>query len=199
MKIALPSDAMVVLVGIAGSGKSTFARAHFAPTEILSSDAFRAVVADDEADQSASGDAFALLHAALALRLRRARLAVVDATNVEEWGRRQLLDIANRARRPSVAIVLDIAVGICLERLTSRSVRPVPPHAVRRQQRDLRRSLAGLLDEGFSAVYAIGSPEVAATVQVERIAPADAAHDEMSRRNHARRDDARSSNRHRNA
>ncbi|TMB52315.1 MAG: hypothetical protein E6J50_02435 [Chloroflexi bacterium] len=83
MKIALPSDAMVVLVGIAGSGKSTFARAHFAPTEILSSDAFRAVVADDEADQSASGDAFALLHAALALRLRRARLAVVDATNVE--------------------------------------------------------------------------------------------------------------------
>ena len=199
MKIALPSDAMVVLVGIAGSGKSTFARAHFAPTEILSSDAFRAVVADDEADQSASGDAFALLHAALALRLRRARLAVVDATNVEEWGRRQLLDIANRARRPSVAIVLDIAVGICLERLTSRSVHPVPPHAVRRQQRDLRRSLAGLLDEGFSAVYAIGSPEVAATVQVERIAPADAAHDEMSRRNHARRDDARSSNRHRNA
>ena len=159
MKIALPSDAMVVLVGIAGSGKSTFARAHFAPTEILSSDAFRAVVADDEADQAASEDAFALLHIALALRLRRARLSVVDATNVEEWGRRQLLDIANRTQRPSVAIVLDIPVAVCLARLTSRAIRPVPPHAVRRQQRDLRRSLSGLLDEGFSAVYAIGSPE----------------------------------------
>jgi predicted kinase len=103
--IVVPADAMVVLVGIAGSGKSTFAQAHFAPTEVLSSDAFRAVVADDEADQSASEDAFALLHAALEARLKRGRLAVVDATNVEEWGRRQLLDIAkatcvgHRARR----------------------------------------------------------------------------------------------------
>jgi len=190
---------MVVLVGIAGSGKSTFARAHFAPTEILSSDAFRAVVADDEADQSASQDAFALLHAALDLRLRRARLAVVDATNVERWGRGQLLDIANRAQRPSVAIVLDIRVAICLQRIASRGVRPVPPHAVRRQQRELHRSLAGLMDEGFSAVYAIDAPEDVAAVEVERLAPIRAAHNEMSRRNRARRDDARSSNRHRNA
>ena len=107
MTILLPDDAMVVLIGIAGSGKSTFAQAQFAPTEILSSDEFRGVVADDESDQSASADAFALLHAALRLRLRRGRLTVVDATNVEEWGRRQLLDIAGQERRAAVAIVLD--------------------------------------------------------------------------------------------
>jgi protein phosphatase len=190
---------MVVLVGIAGSGKSTFAQAHFAPTEILSSDAFRAMVADDEADQAASEDAFALLHLALRLRLRRGRVAAVDATNVEEWGRRQLLDIASRERRPAVAIVLDLPLEVCLARIAGRATRPVPAHAVRRQQRELDRSLGGLQGEGFSAVHVIGSPEAVAAVQVERGPRAGAAGNAMSRRNRARRDDARSSNRHRNA
>jgi len=149
LKIALPPDAMVVIVGIAGSGKSTFAGARFAPTEILSSDAFRAMVADDEADQSASVDAFAMLHAALRFRLRRGRLSVLDATNVEEWSRRELLDIAARERRPAVAIVLDLSMEVCLKRLSRRGVRPVPAHAVRRQQRELHRSLPTLAQEGF--------------------------------------------------
>ncbi len=196
--IVVPADAMVVLVGIAGSGKSTFALAHFAPTEILSSDVFRAIVADDEADQSASEAAFALLHAALEARLARGRLSVVDATNVEEWGRRQLLEIAHRRTRPAVAIVLDLPVEVCLARLGLRVRRPVPPHAVRRQHRELRRWLPTLGDEGFESVSVIGSEEGvdAATIQRARRLSADSA---MSRRNRARHDDARSSDRHRNA
>jgi protein phosphatase len=197
--IVLPADAMVVLVGIAGSGKSTFAQAHFAPTEVLSSDSFRAIAADDEADQSASEDAFALLHAALDVRLKRGRLAVVDATNVEEWGRRQLLDIADQRRRPAVAIVLDLPVEACLERLAQRGHRRVPPHAVRRQHRELRRSLPALADEGFAAVYVIESAEAANASRIERARRSPAADNAMSRRNRARHDDARSSNRHRNA
>jgi len=197
--IVLPADAMVVLVGIAGSGKSTFAQAHFTPTQVLSSDAFRAMAADDEADQGASEDAFALLHSALDVRLKRGRLSVVDATNVEDWGRRQLLDIADRRRRPSVAVVLELPIEVCLERLDHRGVRPVPPHAVRRQHRELRRSLPTLADEGFAAVYVIESAEAAQATKIERTPRASAADKEMSRRNRARRDDARSSNRHRNA
>ena len=199
MKIALPPDAMVVIVGIAGSGKSTFAGARFAPTEILSSDAFRAMVADDEADQSASVDAFAMLHAALRFRLRRGRLSVVDATNVEEWSRRELLDIAARERRPAVAIVLDLSIEVCLHRLSRRGVRPVPAHAVRRQQRELHRSLPTLAQEGFRAVYAIESAADADAARIERAPRGSAGHNAMSRRNRARRDDARASNRHRNA
>lgn len=197
--IVVPADAMVVLIGIAGSGKSTFAQAHFAPTEVLSSDSFRAMAADDEADQSASEDAFALLHAALDIRLKRGRLALVDATNVEEWGRRQLLDIADRRRRPAVAIVLDIPLEVCLERLRGRGHRPVPPRAVQRQLRELRRSLPALADEGFAAVHVMESAEAAEAARIERAPRAHAADNAMSRRNRVRHDDARSSNRHRNA
>ena len=50
----VPELSLVVLVGVTGSGKSTFARAHFKPTEVISSDFCRGLVADDENDQSAA-------------------------------------------------------------------------------------------------------------------------------------------------
>src|SRR5271168_5404166 len=62
MKITVPKLSLVVLIGPSGSGKSTFARKHFLPTEILSSDACRALVSDEENDQAVTKDAFAVLH-----------------------------------------------------------------------------------------------------------------------------------------
>ena len=53
-ELAIPDLSLVVLVGVSGSGKSTFARQHFKPTEIISSDFCRGLVADDENDQSAT-------------------------------------------------------------------------------------------------------------------------------------------------
>ena len=46
MRITIPVLSLVVLIGASGSGKSIFARTHFLPTETLSSDACRALVAD---------------------------------------------------------------------------------------------------------------------------------------------------------
>ena len=53
-ELSIPELSLVVLVGVTGSGKSTFARAHFTPTEVISSDFCRGLVADDENDQSAT-------------------------------------------------------------------------------------------------------------------------------------------------
>jgi predicted kinase len=154
--IPVPGDAMVVLIGIAGSGKSTLATRLFGATQVLSSDAFRAMVSDSERDQSASDDAFELLHAALGMRLRRGRLTVVDATNVEAWARGQLLDVAARFARQSVAVVLDVPVEVCASRIAGgRGNRPVPLAALRRQHRELQRSLRGLGAEGFDAVHVL--------------------------------------------
>ncbi len=124
--LVLPDPSLVVLIGAAGSGKSTFAARHFAPDEILSSDALRAAISGDAADQSVNKAAFRALHAALDRRLRTGRLTVVDATNVTREARRALLDRAAAAGIPAVAIVLDLAPDLVLARNAARPDRVVP-------------------------------------------------------------------------
>ena len=101
MRITVPEFSLVLLIGASGSGKSTFARRHFKPTEIVSSDVCRGLVADDENDQKATPEAFALVHAILDLRLKTRRLTVVDATSVRADDRAGLLEVARRWRKMS--------------------------------------------------------------------------------------------------
>jgi protein phosphatase len=158
---------MVVLVGPSGAGKSTFARHHFAPTQVLSSDAFRGMVSDDPKDQAATDGAFELLHAALALRLARGRLTVVDATNVEGFARDHLLAQARRHRRPAVAIVFDLPLPICLERAAARTDHPVPAAAVRRHHARMHASLDRLAAEGFESIVVLSSVDQVDAFRVE--------------------------------
>lgn len=167
MIISLPDDALVLLIGPSGAGKTTFAAHHFLPTEVLSSDAMRAMVADDPHDQGATDAAFELLHAALALRLARRRLTVVDATNVEHWARQQPLAIARRLRRPSVAIVLDLPLDVCLAHNAARET-PRRATSVRRQHRSLRDSIGFLPGEGYAAVWMLGSEDEVSQVRIDR-------------------------------
>jgi predicted kinase len=166
--VRLPADALVLLVGIAASGKSTFARRHFAPTEVLSSDGLRALITDDPSAQGATDDAFDLLHRILAMRLRRGRLTVVDATNVEEWARAELLAVARRHRRPAVAIVLDLPLEEALRRNLERPAPRPPAAALRRQHRWLRSSVSALPGEGFDAVHVLASVAELESVSIER-------------------------------
>jgi protein phosphatase len=168
MTITLPADAMVVLIGVAASGKSTFARRHFAPTEVLSSDELRARITDDPHAQAATDDAFELLHRLLAMRLRRGRLTVVDATNVESWARAELLAVARRHRRPAVAIVLDLPLDVVLARNAARPKPRPPDRAVRRQSRWLNDAQAEMEREGFAAIHRLQSPEEVDAVEMLR-------------------------------
>ncbi|MCV0402747.1 MAG: AAA family ATPase [Chloroflexi bacterium] len=166
--IALPSDALCLLVGISASGKTTFAREHFAATEVLSSDALRGMITDDPTAQEATDDAFDLLHRLLAMRLRRGRLTVVDATNVEPWARERLLAVARRHRRPAIAIVLEVPLAVALERNATRSAPRPPPAALRRQHRWLSESLAELDGEGYDAVFRLQGADEISSARVER-------------------------------
>ena len=166
--ITLAPDALVLVIGASGSGKSTFVARHFAPGQILSSDAMRAIVADDPADQSATADAFEVLHLVLARRLNRGHLTVVDATNVQDWARTPLLDAARRFRRPVVGVVLALPLEICLARNAARKDGRVPAAAVRRQDGWLRAGLATLTAEGFDDLHIIQTPEALDAVSIRR-------------------------------
>ncbi|MEU3746356.1 MULTISPECIES: polynucleotide kinase-phosphatase [Streptomyces] len=151
---------LVVLVGATGSGKSTFARRHFKPTEIVSSDFCRGLVADDENDQSASKDAFDVLHYIAGKRLAAGRLTVVDATNVQPEARRQLVRLAREHDVLPIAIVLDLPEEVCRTRNAGRPDRAdMPAHVIQRHRRELRRSLRGLEREGFRKVHVLRSVE----------------------------------------
>ncbi len=168
MKINVPELSLVVLMGASGSGKSTFARQHFLETEILSSDYFRGVVADDESDQSASKDAFEVLHFILAKRLAAGRLTIIDATNVQREARKPLLALAKKYHFFAVAIALNLPESLCHKRNQSRPNRQVGAHVVRNHVQGLKRSLSGLRQEGFSHVYTLNSLEEIAAVEIER-------------------------------
>lgn len=157
-RLVIPARGLVLLVGASGAGKTTFASRHFLSTEVLSSDGFRAMVGDDASDQSATAAAFDLLARVLALRLRRGRLSVVDATNVNPGDRRGWLRLATVARRPTVAVVLDLPEAVCRERNARREGRVVDDAVIRRQLDAVRRTLADpgrLLAEGYAAVHVL--------------------------------------------
>jgi predicted kinase len=148
----LPHDAIVLLVGPSGAGKSTWAAGHTPSGTIVSSDALRALVAGDASDQSASADAFRILHAIVRARARRGLLTVVDATNLTAGARRTLLRLAAAAGRPAVAILFDVSLDTCLERNRSRPDRRVPEAVVRRQHDRLADARRRIGDEGYAAV-----------------------------------------------
>ncbi|MFC9862077.1 MULTISPECIES: polynucleotide kinase-phosphatase [unclassified Streptomyces] len=158
---------LVVLIGPSGSGKSTFARKHFKPTEIISSDFCRGLVADDENDQSASRDAFEVLHFIAGKRLAAGRLTVVDATSVQPESRKQLVRLAREHDVLPIAIVLDLPEEVCVARNAARPDRAdMPRHVIQRHRRELRRSLRGLEREGFRKVHILRSEEEAEHAEV---------------------------------
>ncbi|MFD7529235.1 polynucleotide kinase-phosphatase [Streptomyces sp. NPDC059849] len=158
---------LVVLIGASGSGKSTFARKHFKPTEIVSSDFCRGLVADDENDQSASRDAFDVLHYIVGKRLAAGRLTVVDATSVQSESRRQLVQLARSHDVLPIAIVLDLPEEVCIARNAGRPDRAgMPRHVIQRHRRELRRSLRGLEREGFRKVHILRTEEEADQAEV---------------------------------
>ncbi|MEV6738478.1 polynucleotide kinase-phosphatase [Streptomyces sp. NPDC051104] len=162
---------LVVLIGASGSGKSTFARRHFKPTEVISSDFCRGLVSDDENDQGATRDAFDVLHYIAGKRLAAGRRTVVDATSVQQDARRQLIDLAKQYDVLPIAIVLDVPEAVCADRNAARADRAdMPRRVIQRHTRELRRSLRHLEREGFRKVHVLrGVEEVEnATVVTEK-------------------------------
>ena len=168
MTITIPELSLIALVGPTGSGKSTFARKHFKPTEIISSDYCRGLVSDDENSQTATADAFDVVYFIARKRLAAAKLTVIDATNVQPEARKPIVALAREYHCLPVAVVLNLPEKLCHERNHGRPDRDFGPHVARQQAQSLRRSLRHLKDEGFRHVFVLSTPEEVEAAQVER-------------------------------
>ncbi len=169
MNIKIPRLSLVVLIGPSGSAKSTFARRHFKPTEVISSDTCRGLVSDDENDQTVTKEAFEVLRFIAGKRLALGRLTVIDATNVQPEARKPLVELARQYHCLPVAVVLDMPERICQDRNAGRTDRDFGPHVIRNQKSQLHRSLRGLKREGFRYVYVMENSEEVEAAVVERM------------------------------
>lgn len=168
-ELKIPELSLVVLIGISGSGKSSFAKKHFKETEVLSSDKCRGIVSDDENSQSSTDDAFDVLYYIARKRLKNGLLTVVDATNVQEEARKPLVQLAKDFHCLPVAIVLDVPEKVCEERNKLRADRNFGKHVIRQQRVQLRRSIKRLKGEGFRHIFVLDSvEEIESIVTIKR-------------------------------
>ena len=123
MEIKLPELSYVALIGASSAGKSTFAKKHFLPSEVISSDYCRALVSDDENSMDATDDAFDVLNYIAAKRLKRGKLTVIDATNVQPHARQPIVALARQYHCLPVAIVLDLPLNTLKARHADRTDR----------------------------------------------------------------------------
>ncbi|MBP2476371.1 polynucleotide kinase-phosphatase [Crossiella equi] len=165
----LPDKSLVLLIGVSGSGKSSFAAKHFKPTQVLSSDFFRGLVSDDGNNQGATAAAFDALNHVAGLRLKAGLLTVVDATNVQQASRASLIKLAREHHVLPVAIVLDLPESVCLARNAQRPDRAFGADVIGRQASQLRRSRKHLAREGLKRVHVLHSQDEvdAASIVVE--------------------------------
>lgn len=168
MVITVPNFCLILLIGPSGSGKSEFAKKHFKSTEIVSSDFCRGIVGDDESDQSISEHAFDLLHYIAEKRLFLGKLTVIDATNLHQAARKELIKIAERNNCLYVAIIFNLSEKLCKERDSKRKERRVGEGVIKKHFQMLKSSIDNIYKESFKYVYILNSQEEINSIEIKR-------------------------------
>jgi protein phosphatase len=151
-EIKLTPRTLVVLCGVAGSGKSTFAKKFFKKTQIISSDHCRAMISDNPANQAVSKHAFDLFYFIIEKRLLVGRLTVADATSLSKETRQKLIEIARKYGFKVVIIVFDIPMEICIERDQKRK-RKVGEEVIKYQYANFIEAKKSIPTEGFDEIF----------------------------------------------
>jgi F420-dependent oxidoreductase-like protein len=151
--IELPSPCLVVLVGVAGSGKTTWAEAHFAG-HVVGSDPLRALTGEGEHDLRASADAFAVLDDIVERRMRRRLTTVIDTLGTDVERRQRWRDMARAQGVPCHAVVLTTTPSD-VRRWNKVRDKRVPDGVLRTQLAEFARVLDDVRAEPFDQVHEI--------------------------------------------
>jgi len=158
--LVLPRRTLLVLCGVAGAGKSTFAHRlveeqyvqGLRATSIVSSDYCRALVCDDDNNQQVSRDAFDLLYYIVQKRLLQGRFTIVDSTALQATTRHKLIEIAQRHHYNACLLVFNTSSAICIQRDHTR-MRKVGEEVIRYHEGLLRQVLVDVSHEGWQQVH----------------------------------------------
>ena len=118
-----PPPAMVVMVGPPGTGKSHLVReiVRRIPATVVQSDAIRRRLFErPEYTADENRKVFSVAHARAERLLRRGRSVILDATNIHEWARQGLYQIAERAGARLLIIRTVASDQVVAERLRRR-------------------------------------------------------------------------------
>lgn len=179
MQIKIPEFSLAVLIGPSSSGKTHFAQKHFKLSEIVSSDYCRYLISDDENNQAVSKEAFELMHYLIDKRLSLRKFTVVDATNVLENSRYELLELARKHHCLVSAFVFNLSEEICNYRNKMRTDRQVDEKIIHYQYNQMQYSLMNLKKEGFNYVYIMNSIDEIMKARIYKVPLyCDKSHDE---------------------
>jgi predicted kinase len=147
---AKSKGAVVLSIGLPGSGKSTwFKRHNILP---LSSDMVRILLFDDVTEQRYQDLVFSTLRSMLRARLLAKRpWNYVDATNLSPHERRSWVKLAHDFGYEAHAVFFDVPAEVCMER-NHRRERNVPEDVMRRMAAKLRPPK---FEEGFAKITVV--------------------------------------------
>lgn len=146
---------VLALVGVSGSGQSTFAR-QFPASWRICLDTYRELATDSEADQTATPVAAQIQDLLLDARLARGLNVIVDATNLHAHVRTKLLAKGRYWGRPVHAVLFNLPLAACQAQNAARH--RVVPGDVLREQHQMLPTRTQLLAEGFAQVHLAPAP-----------------------------------------
>lgn len=143
----IPNNAVVLLVGVAGSGKSTIARKAFGDKAlIVSSDECRKEICGNEQDQTINAQAFELFYEKIEEGVMQSKQVIADATNLDRFSREKIYDIAKKNNAPIYALMLNIPIEVIKEQNKKRE-RVVPEYVIDRMFKKMKKAYEQICEE----------------------------------------------------